>query len=100
MLVEVGQTQFHEWSFRSSGHIDRDIWGLWWLQNWTLTDSAEQLGWSVGWLSQVERDVNEPALDDLRNIIPLFGLLTCFFSLLREMKVNTTLSFRLDLIGS
>jgi len=32
----------------------------------TLSDLAERLGKSVGWLSQVERDISEPSIDDLR----------------------------------
>lgn len=34
----------------------------------TLTDLAEKLGRSVGWLSQVERDISEPSITDLRHI--------------------------------
>lgn len=34
----------------------------------TLTDLAERLGRSVGWLSQVERDMSEPSISDLRQI--------------------------------
>ena len=34
----------------------------------TLTDLAERLGRSVGWLSQVERDLSDPSVDDLRKI--------------------------------
>ncbi len=34
----------------------------------TLTDLAKRLGRSVGWLSQVERDLSEPAIADLRQI--------------------------------
>lgn len=34
----------------------------------TLTDLAGQLGRSVGWLSQVERDKSEPSITDLRQI--------------------------------
>lgn len=32
----------------------------------TLSDLANNLGKSVGWLSQVERDISEPSVDDLR----------------------------------
>lgn len=32
----------------------------------TLVDLAEALGKSVGWLSQVERDISEPSISDLR----------------------------------
>ncbi|WP_420862081.1 helix-turn-helix domain-containing protein [Algirhabdus cladophorae] len=34
----------------------------------TLADLAAQLGRSVGWMSQVERNKSEPALDDLRQL--------------------------------
>ncbi|WP_166418082.1 helix-turn-helix domain-containing protein [Cochlodiniinecator piscidefendens] len=34
----------------------------------TLSGLAEQLGRSVGWLSQVERDMSEPSISDLRHI--------------------------------
>ncbi len=34
----------------------------------TLADLARQLGRSVGWLSQVERDLSEPSVTDLRHI--------------------------------
>ncbi|HEY9039573.1 MAG TPA: helix-turn-helix domain-containing protein [Roseovarius sp.] len=34
----------------------------------TLADLAQQLGRSVGWLSQVERDLSEPSVADLRSI--------------------------------
>ncbi len=33
-----------------------------------LADLAEALGRSVGWLSQVERDLSTPSVEDLRNI--------------------------------
>jgi len=34
----------------------------------TLADLAERLGRSVGWLSQVERDLSDPSITDLRHI--------------------------------
>ncbi len=34
----------------------------------TLSDMADSLGRSVGWLSQVERDKSEPSVTDLRHI--------------------------------
>ena len=34
----------------------------------TLVDMADALGRSVGWLSQVERDISEPSIVDLRDI--------------------------------
>lgn len=40
----------------------------------TLTDLAEALGRSVGWLSQVERDKSEPSISDLRTIAKALGV--------------------------
>ena len=34
----------------------------------TLSDLAEAVGKSVGWLSQVERDLSEPSINDLREL--------------------------------
>lgn len=34
----------------------------------TLVDLANALGRSVGWISQVERDLSSPSIDDLRNL--------------------------------
>jgi transcriptional regulator with XRE-family HTH domain len=79
MLVKVDHPQRNASPFQSSGHIGSDIRALRRSRNWTLTDLAEHLGRSVGWLSQVERNVTEPALDDIRNIAALFGLPVGFF---------------------
>jgi len=38
------------------------------LRGLTLSDMATQLGRSVGWLSQVERDLSEPSITDLRHL--------------------------------
>tara|TARA_R110002049_G_scaffold44333_5_gene129996 strand:- start:47860 stop:48432 length:573 start_codon:yes stop_codon:yes gene_type:complete len=40
----------------------------------TLSDMAETLGRSVGWLSQVERDKSEPSITDLRHIAACLGV--------------------------
>jgi transcriptional regulator with XRE-family HTH domain len=40
----------------------------------TLTDMADALARSVGWLSQVERDLSEPSISDLRDIAGLLGV--------------------------
>lgn len=40
----------------------------------TLSDMAESLGRSVGWLSQVERDLSNPSISDLREIAALLGV--------------------------
>lgn len=40
----------------------------------TLTDVAGRLDRSVGWLSQVERDLSEPSISDLRQIAECLGV--------------------------
>ncbi len=40
----------------------------------TLTELAEGLGRSVGWLSQVERDLSEPSISDLRGMSERLGV--------------------------
>lgn len=40
----------------------------------TLSDLAIVLGRSVGWLSQVERDLSEPSISDLRQIAEALGV--------------------------
>ena len=38
----------------------------------TLTDVATEIGRSVGWLSQVERDKSSPSVDELRRLTELY----------------------------
>ena len=40
----------------------------------TLATLAEQLGRSVGWLSQVERDLSEPSISHLRQVAQVLGV--------------------------
>ena len=40
----------------------------------TLSEIAAQLGRSVGWLSQVERDMSDPSISDLRQIAESLGV--------------------------
>ena len=64
---------------RSSGSIGADIRALRRSRGWTLSDLAERLDRSVGWLSQVERGQSEPALADIRTVAALFDLPVSFF---------------------
>ena len=64
---------------RSSGQLGNDLRALRRSRNWTLVDLADHLDRSVGWLSQVERGVSEPSLDDIRNIAALFEMPVSFF---------------------
>ncbi|MGX9356355.1 helix-turn-helix domain-containing protein [Roseobacteraceae bacterium S113] len=40
----------------------------------TLTDLAEHVGRSVGWMSQVERDLSDPSISELREIAKMLGV--------------------------
>lgn len=79
MLANLTKDQQSAAPLRSTGQFGADLRALRRSRNWTLSELADQLDRSVGWLSQVERNVSEPALDDVRNIAALFGLPVSFF---------------------
>ena len=79
MLVKIEKNQAASAPIRSSGSIGGDIRALRRSRGWTLSDLAEQLDRSVGWLSQVERGQSEPALADIRGVAALFDLPVSFF---------------------
>ncbi len=60
-------------------HAGRELRGLRKARGLTLAELALALGRSVGWLSQVERGVSEPAIRDLRRAADFFGLPLGFF---------------------
>lgn len=46
----------------------------------TLSELAEKMDKSVGWVSQVERDISSPTIDDLRSLAKLLNVpLSLFF---------------------
>ena len=64
----------------STASLGADIRALRKARGLTLSALAEQLGRSVGWLSQVERDKSVPNFDDLRAFAEAFGVpLSMFF---------------------
>ena len=79
MLVRIEKNTAASAPIRSSGSIGTDIRALRRSRGWTLSDLAEQLDRSVGWLSQVERGQSEPALTDIRGVAVLFELPVSFF---------------------
>ena len=79
MLVKIDKNTAAGAPIRSSGSIGADIRALRRSRCWTLSDLAEQLDRSVGWLSQVERGQSEPALADIRGVAALFDLPVSFF---------------------
>ena len=60
--------------------LGRDLRALRKARGLTLSDLSARIGRSVGWLSQVERDISEPAFDELQ-------------ALSRELQVNVSTFF-------
>lgn len=63
----------------ASGLIGDDIRALRKQKNLTLTDLAEALGRSIGWLSQIERNQTDPSIQDLQKIAKKFEVPISFF---------------------
>ncbi|SLN58763.1 helix-turn-helix domain-containing protein [Ruegeria meonggei] len=57
-----------------SATLGADIRALRKARGLTLTEIAERLNRSVGWLSQVERDMSDPSISDLRQIAECLGV--------------------------
>jgi transcriptional regulator with XRE-family HTH domain len=79
MLVDIKQTNGAMAPVRSTGQVGADFRALRRARGWPLSELAAQLDRSVGWLSQVERGVSEPALEDVRRVAALFNLPVSFF---------------------
>lgn len=58
----------------TSPTLGADLRALRRVRGLTLVQTAQALGRSVGWLSQVERDLSEPSITDLRQIAGHFGV--------------------------
>ncbi|MRU16461.1 helix-turn-helix domain-containing protein [Roseovarius sp. A21] len=58
----------------TSQTLGKDLRALRKARGLTLSDLSEILGRSVGWLSQVERDLSEPSISDLREIAAALGV--------------------------
>lgn len=54
--------------------LGRDIRALRTARKVTLEELSERLGRSVGWVSQVERDISTPSMDDLKKIAEIFDV--------------------------
>lgn len=57
-----------------SGSLGADLRALRKARGVTLAELAGDLGRSVGWLSQVERDLSQPSITDLRHIAARLGV--------------------------
>jgi len=58
----------HQTDLNKARTLGADLRALRKARGVTLSDLSDRLGRSVGWLSQVERDLSEPSIDDLRQI--------------------------------
>ena len=64
----------------SSQSLGADLRALRKARGLTLVSMAKTLGRSVGWISQVERDLSRPSVDDLRAIAEVFAVpMSLFF---------------------
>ena len=53
-------------------HVGNDVRALRKAHGLTITQLADQLERSVGWLSQVERGQNDPSIEDIRQLSKIF----------------------------
>jgi transcriptional regulator with XRE-family HTH domain len=61
--------------------LAQDIRALRKARGLTLAETALRLGRSIGWLSQVERGISTPSIEDMRRFAELFGVaLSLFFA--------------------
>ena len=80
MLPDMFKDQAISAESRSqSGGVGGDIRALRKSRKISLADLSAALGRSVGWLSQVERGLSEPAIQDLRAIAQFFEVPLSFF---------------------
>lgn len=59
--------------------IGGDLRSLRKMRGLTLNDLAGKIGKSVGWISQIERDIADPGINDLKEIAALFEVPVSFF---------------------
>lgn len=65
---------------QNSGSLGADLRSIRKSRGITLTDMSETLGRSVGWMSQVERDISAPSIDELRAIAKILDVpISIFF---------------------
>ncbi|TNF61313.1 MAG: XRE family transcriptional regulator [Rhodobacteraceae bacterium] len=63
----------------TSSTLGADLRALRKARGLTLSDLGDRLGRSVGWLSQVERDLSAPSITDLRHIAAVLQVPTSLF---------------------
>jgi transcriptional regulator with XRE-family HTH domain len=69
-----------------SADIGRDIRAIRQSKRMTLTEMAERLGRSIGFLSQVERGISALSTEELRDVAQLFGVPVSWFLVLSNVS--------------
>jgi len=69
----------HEEDTQSAEALGNDVRGLRKSRGWTLNELALKIGRSVGFISQVERGLSSPSIDDLRAIATALDVPTSWF---------------------
>ncbi|WP_018688259.1 helix-turn-helix domain-containing protein [Ahrensia kielensis] len=59
-------------------HIGDDVRALRKARSMTITELAEKLGRSIGWVSQVERGQTNPSIPDIRSLAEIFEIPVSF----------------------
>ena len=73
---------------KTTGTLGVDLRALRKSRGVTLTDLSEKMGRSVGWLSQVERDISSPTINELRQLAKIFNVPLSLFFGSSEAKAN------------
>ncbi len=73
-MTETPAPQDNDKPTPDTGSLGADLRALRKSRKITLTDLAERCGKSVGWLSQVERDISTPEISDLRTFAEIFDV--------------------------
>lgn len=69
-----------------SADIGRDIRAIRQSKGMTLTEMADRLGRSIGFLSQVERGISALSTEELRDVAQLFGIPVSWFLVLSDVS--------------
>lgn len=72
----------------NSGSLGADLRALRKTRGLTLLDLSEMMGKSVGWMSQVERDISSPTIEELRGLAKALDVPLSLFFGQGEAKAN------------
>ena len=79
MAIDLAQKPAAPTEPESVSSVGADIRALRKSRGLTLADFAAKLDRSIGFVSQIERGISEPAINDLRTIAEIFGVSISFF---------------------